>query len=171
MCDEIAVFPFLFELALTIAIPTVLSRNRHHPASSNLHRLNALDIVLGLNAISPNVLYGTGSHITWYQRKVLQSVKPSHERSLDHLVEHLTTATGHSVVSNLYTKHIRAHHDTLVILRQQQVTATTYYYIRCMTLTQNPRHLLCLSNRLVLQEAAALGFDAKCVVRFQTIIS
>ena len=64
----------------------------------------------------------------------------------------------------------RAHHDTLEVLRQQQVAAATYYYIGLTRRPENTSHLDGLAFVFELQEPLALDLDAKRVVRLQTII-
>ena len=62
------------------------------------------------------------------------------------------------------------HHNAIVVFCQQQIAATTYYYIRYSTFAQDLGDLHRLIHALILQKPTALGVDAKCIMFFQTII-
>ena len=64
-----------------------------------------------------------------------------------------------------------ANHDTLIVASQQQITATTYYYIGHTRLPQNSSdiHRFCIVFKF--QKTTAAGFDTKRIVPLQAIVT
>ena len=168
--DQVSVFPFVLELTLPIAIATILARNRHQTPRRNLHSLHTHNQVLCLCTIGADVLDSRSSYVARNQREVFHPIEACLQRSLNNLVKHLTTATGHPITIDIIAQNIRAHDNTLEVFRQQEITTATYYYIRYIRLAQDLSHLLSLLNTRIFQETTALGINAKCIMILQTIV-
>ena len=95
---------------------------------------------------------------------------PLYAMNVDVNISSAIASATHLSVAESHTLHGRVHHNALVVLRQQQVTSATYYYIRCSRIAQNLSHFQRLIHALILQKPAALGINAKCIMLLQTII-
>ena len=71
---EEAIFPCMLELALPIAIRTILVMEDNQVARCKLYGLYFLDEILGLNAISADILNGRSSYLSRYQRQVFHAI-------------------------------------------------------------------------------------------------
>ena len=161
----------MLEPTVTIAIPAILIAEDTASACRYLHSMNLTNEILGLYTIGTDILHSRSTHIARNQREVLQAVIACLDTECHDVVPHLSTATDHTAVRfKTIARDTRAHHDTLKVFRQQQITTATYYYIRCIRRTQDLSNLLRLLFVFKRQETTALGINTKCVMRLQTIV-
>ena len=173
-CNKEAVLPVLLETALSVTVFAFLIA--YHPGLTRryLYHPNTENQILGLHAIGTDILYSRSTHVARNQREVLHTIVSGFEACGYHIIPHLSAAAGHSLTRIVFLEVMpldaRAHHDAIKVFRQQEVAASTYYYIRCIRFTQNLCHLDGFIIILKLYESAALGINAKCIMFLQIIV-
>ena len=121
----------MFETAVTIAILTVGIAESDQCPRSYLDGLHCLYQVFHLRPVGTDILHGTGSHVTGNQRQVLCAIQLMFHTPVNHIVPNLATAAANTTVIQLLdTPNGRVNHHTFKVAGQQQIAASTYYYIR-----------------------------------------
>ena len=98
--DQEPVLPLVLKPTLPIGILTVTGIDDPFLSRGDLHGMDLTDKVLHLHPVGPDILNGTGSHITGDHREVLGTIETRHQTGLHHFVPDLSTATGHPVILN-----------------------------------------------------------------------
>ena len=173
--NEVTILPVFLKTTLTIAIFTLIIADNTGFPSSDVNHLDTENEVFHLNTISADILDSTGSYVARNQRQVLHTIIAGRDAGGNHVIKHLTAATGHTIAGEVLLKHIaldgRADNNSVKILRQQQVTTSTYYNIRRIGLTKNRSYLQSLEGVFELQKTLTHDIKTKRVMRFKTIVT
>ena len=133
--------------------------------------------ILGLHAVSANVLHGTRTHLSRNGGQVFQSMIAMGYGIGNHFVKDLSTAT-----TKIYMLPIRVkrrlnalnggvEHGALVILGEQKITASTDNQQRFILRGKGMNHPHDLLHGIKLQKPSASGVYSKGVVLQKTIVT
>ena len=180
MRNEILVFPFVLESALTISILAVGIEQTHHIARSYLYRLHIEYQVLGFGTIRTYVLNGTGSHFARNEREVFGSVPsvchalshdivPCHARAVayEHVVGIPSASVSHYHSLVAYG---RMNHNAFEVAGEKQVAALADDDERHVSMGEDARYLTSLVYCVKLKKATASSLNAERIVRQKAAI-
>ena len=162
--NEILILPILLETTLTIAIFALGIFEDADMACSYLNSTDATNQILSLGTIGSYVLYRTGSHIAWNERKVLGTIESHLDTLCHHIIEHLTTATRQAIAFATNALASGVNHNAFEIAGEEKIASSTYYNIRRRGVAQNGSHLKRFLLVSILQETGTLRLNTKGIV-------
>ena len=134
MSHQKTILPVVLETAVAI---TILAVGIAESAQLSRRNLNGFDLnnqVFCLHTIGSDVLHSTGSDIARNQRQVLGTIESLLNSQCHYPVPLHTTAAGHPATIDIDAHQCGVNHNALEVASQQQVAASTYYYIRLFCL-------------------------------------
>ena len=161
----------MLEAALAVAVAAVGGTKQAQLARRDLHGLDLHNQVFRLHAVGTDVLDGTGSGLAGDERQVLGAEESGVKAGRHDVVPRLGAATVHLAAVHLPALDGRMDDGAVEVLRQQQVAAAADDEVRTALAAQQACHFLGLGHGGILQEPAAPGLNAECIVGFQAIVA